>query len=84
LQCAFAENSRRQQKIEPDQARIMRLERQADREARDANRHKPLAKKAPDGHHARLIAIPAALPVIRSDSLLARRKPIRTPETIGA
>jgi len=53
LQRAFAVNSARQQEIEPDQARILRLDCEANRKAKYASRDKPLLKKAPHGHHTK-------------------------------
>jgi hypothetical protein len=50
---AFAVNSARQKKIEPDHSRILRLGCEADSEAQDASRDKSLAKKAPHGHDAK-------------------------------
>ena len=43
----------RQQEIEPDQTRVMGFDGQAGRQAQNANRHKALPQKAPDGHRAK-------------------------------
>ena len=53
MQRAFPIDPTRQQEIEPDQSRVMRLDGQADCKTKDARPHEPLLKKTPDGHHAK-------------------------------
>jgi hypothetical protein len=53
LQRAFPIDPARQQKIKPDQARVMGLDCEADRQAQDAGRHKPFFEETPDGHDAK-------------------------------
>jgi hypothetical protein len=39
----------------------MGLDREADRQAQDAGRHKPFFKEAPDGHHAKAYNDPSGI-----------------------
>ena len=52
LQRALPANTAGQQEIKPDQAGIVGLDGQAERQAQDAGGHKAVLKKAPDGHDA--------------------------------
>jgi hypothetical protein len=46
-------DSARQQEKEPDKARVMRFDGQANRHAKNACPHKSLFQEAPNGHHAK-------------------------------
>jgi hypothetical protein len=62
LQRAFPIDSARQQKIEPNQARVMGLDCEADRQAKDTGRYKSIPHERPGSHNAKAYGDSSGIP----------------------